>query len=316
MEVQMKAVVVLSFFLASTCVTLAQSEPGNRVLVDPDFGLTFAPPDGFTGDMIGQTPDGLVRITVAANSPDLPAHDPSGNLCDITFQYDPAFGQGDQDWVNALVDGTGFYESGMEGVVVPGTLERGTHFKHRGASAYRYEGQHEQGGTFAVSAIPSPEGFVLVTCASSAQISDWTVIDPVVEAVTMPGQPRDHLVASGSCNIDISAISTLVRDFARPLDGQAIAALDTERDRIAEQCDGLHAEAIMDQAMAQAGLGGNYRGLRYDALARIGSDLLTEEQHAALAGGRDQVVATSDGATGERYLRYMHFIVGLRSLAQ
>lgn len=312
----MKVVVVLSLVAATVSAALAQSEPVRPVLVDPDFGLTFATPQGFMGKMIGQTPDGLVRITLATTDANLPSLDPSGDLCDITFQYDPSFGQGDQDWVNALVDATGFYESGMDGVVIPGVIERGVPFKHRGASAYRYEGQHEQGGTFAVSAIPSPEGFVLVTCASAAQIEDWSVIDPAIDAVTIPGQPRDHLVASGQCDADTQALADLFGQVeARRPDADTIAGLDAERSKIAAQCDGLHADSMLDGAMREAGIKGTYRSMRYDALAQIGSDLLSDEQHAALDGGRDQVVASADEGSGDRYLRYMHFIVGLRSLA-
>lgn len=313
----MRVIAVLWLCAATTYAAVGQDQVQQPVLIDPDFGLTLATPDGFDARLIGQTPDGLVSITVTASDPELPALDPSGDLCDITFQYDPSFGQGDQAWVNAHVEGTGFYERAIEEVSVPGTVESGRHFSHRGASGYRYEGQHELGGTFAVAAIPSPEGFVLVTCLSAAQVSDWDVIDPVIDALTVPGQPRGHLVASGRCDSDVSAIQTLFEGTdGGLLAPKTIAALDVERNGLAEQCGGLHAEDTMDEATANAGYDSTYRGVRYDSLAQIGSDLLTQEQHQALDDAREQVVETSDEGSGDRYIRYMQFIVGLRSLDQ
>lgn len=311
----MKALVALSFVMLANSAAFAQDSVGGPILVDPDFGLTFETPAGFEADMVGQTPEGLVLITVSTTNPGLQAVDANVDLCDITFQYNPAYGQGDQAWVNALVDGTGFYETMAKEVIVPGTVESSVHFDHRGSSAHQFFGTAEMGAAFTVAAIPSPEGFVLVTCVSEEPLSGWDMIDPVIAAITLPGQQRDHLVARGSCKADFTAIRTrLEQTGAEPFTAETIAALDSERNRIAEACDGFHAETIMDDAMAEAGLSGSYRTLRYDALARIGADLLTDEQHAALDEGRLQVVATSDEATGERYLRYMHFIVGLRSI--
>ena len=142
----MKVFAAISLSIAMTGAALAQDEARGPVLVDPDFGLTFETPVGFTAEMVGQTPEGLVTITVATDDPDLPPIDTSGNLCDITFQYDPAYGQGDQAWVNSLVDGTGFYENMAEQVPVPGTIEDSEHFSHRGSSAHRFDGQLELGG--------------------------------------------------------------------------------------------------------------------------------------------------------------------------
>ena len=309
----MKAIMVLAFVSAATTAAWAQGMGSGpeRVLVDPDFGLTFETPAGFTAEMVGQTPEGLVMVTVAA--PDLPTYDPGGDLCDVTFHYDPSYGQGDQSWVNSLVDDTGFYENLAQQVPVPGTVVSSEHFDHRGSSAHRFDGQHELGGAFAVAAIPSPEGFVLVACITSDPVMDPAAFASIVEAVTMPGQPRDHLVASGTCDADVTMLNTRLED-ADALDAETIAVLDAERDTIAASCDGLHADAMLDEAVADAGYDGSYRSLRYDALAQIGANLLTEEQHDALDGARLQVIATSDEATGDRYVKYMHFIVGLRSL--
>lgn len=315
----MKAFLVLSVLAATTTGVLAQSVPAGagKVLVDPDFGMAFETPDALIAEMVGQTPEGLVLLTVAMADPDIPALDASGNLCDITFQYDPTYGQGDQQWVNSLVDGTGFYESMAREVIVPGNVERGENFTHRGSSSHWFYGQHELGGGFAVAAIPSPEGFVIVSCVTAAPAIDQKILTAIVDALTIPGQPRDHLVPGGSCKADPTEISRrLEQAGSGPFDAETILALGVEREKIARTCDGLHADVLMDEAVADAGHQGDYRDLRYDALARIGSDLLTPEQHAALDGGRAEVVASSDAATGERYLRYMHFIVGLRSLEQ
>jgi hypothetical protein len=310
----MKAVAVLAFALATTAPAFAQEPVRGPVLVDPDFALTYAPTPGFEAELVGQLPDAFPTIAVTTTNPDLPAIDPSGVLCEISFEYYPTFGQGDQAWVNSLVDGTGFYERGVDEVPVPGTTEGGTHFTHRGASSHRYEGQHELGGSFAVSAIPTPEGFALVTCASAAEVDDWSALEPMVEAITVPGQPRDHLIANGQCDADISEIDAIFETARGNLDGLAIVALDEQRAALARQCDGLHADAIMDEATQKAGHDAPYRTLRYNTLADIGSELLTDEEHAALDGGREEIVATSDTPSGERYLRYMHFMVGLHSL--
>lgn len=294
---------------------LAQDEARRRVLVDPDFGLTFQTPAGFHAEMVGQTPEGLVMVTVATDDPDLPPIDTSGNFCDITFQYDPAYGQGDQAWVNSLVDGTGFYENMAEQVPVPGTIEDSEHFTHRSSSAHRFDGQLEPEGAFSVAVIPSPEGFVQLTCITKNTTLEPAKLAPILDAITMPGQNRDHLVASGRCEADVTALhSRLEHAGSGPFDAETVAALDAERKAIAAICDDLDADVLLDRAVAAAGYEGDYRSLRYDALAQIGSDLLTDEQREALDGGRIQVVATSDEATGERYVRYMHFIVGLRSL--
>jgi hypothetical protein len=315
MEVSMNAFAAITLFVTTTSAAFAQDMVRGPVLVDPDFGLTLETPARFDAELVGQTPEGLVVITVSSNNPNLPAFDPSGDLCDISFQYDPAYGQGDQAWVNSLVDDTGAYERMAQEVVVPGTTEGGKDFMHNGSSAHRVHGQHEAGGAFTVAVIPSPSGYVTVSCISTDPEVDWGPIDPLIAAVTMPGQPRDHLIASGSCDADLTAISNAYeRAGMAPFDPQTISALDGARDRLAAQCGGVAADAIMDEATAKAGYDGSYRTLRYDALARIGSDLLTEEQHEALDGGRAQVVATGDEGTGDRYVRYMHFIVGLRSL--
>lgn len=310
MEILMKGLAVLSFVAAFTGTVSAN----DQVLVDPDFGLTFETPDSFEADLVGQTPEGLVLITVSTTDPALPAVDPGGNICEITFQYDPAYGRGDQDWVNSLFEETGAYEQMADTVPVPGTTESGEDFIHRGSASYRVYGQHEQGGPFTVATIPTPMGFALLTCASSNAEIDWTSVDPIIDAVTVPGQNRDHLVADGPCEADTDALFALL-DGTRigSLDRSTIAALDGSRKDIAETCGGVHADAILDQAVAKAGHKGTYRDLRYKALAQIGSDLLTDEQHAALDGGREQVVALNDEATGDRYVQYMHFIVGLRS---
>ncbi|WP_343315442.1 hypothetical protein AAIB41_11555 [Brucella sp. BE17] len=313
----MKALVIISALAAATTGALAQTTAteSRKVLVDPDFGLTFETPAGFEANMVGQTPEGQVLLTVATTNPALPASDPGGKLCDITFQYHPTFGQGDQDWVNSLADNTGFYEKMAQAVPVPGTLDSSKHFSHRGASAHQFYGQHELGGAFTVAAIPTPEGFALVSCISTQSDADWDAVTPVIEAITVPGQLRRHLVAVGGCGADLAALDALIPHAGRgTLDAKTIALLDAERAKIVTICDGLHAEAVMDQAIARTGHDGSYRALRYDALARIGSDLLTEEQHKALDGGRQQVVETSDEASGDRYVKYMHFIVGLRSL--
>jgi len=306
----MKAFVALSFLAASTNT----ASGAEQILVDPDFGLTFETPYGFEAKMIGQTPEGTVLITVSTDNPDLPALDPSGDICEITFQYDPAYGRGDQRWVNSLFDKTGAYEQMADSVPVPGTTEGGEDFTHRGSSSYRVYGQHEQGGAFTVATIPTPMGFALLTCASSNAKIDWTTIDPVIEAITVPGQPRNHLVADGICEADIEALGALLeRNHAVPLDRPTIATLDSHRNQIAEKCGGLNADALLDDAVVKSGRIGTYRDLRYEALAQIGSNLLTDEQHTALDGGRQQMVDLNDEATGDRYVRYMHFIVGLRS---
>lgn len=310
----MKVLAAISLSATMTGAALAQEARG-PVLVDPDFGLTLETPAGFDAELVGQTPEGLVVITVSSDHPDLPAFDPSGDLCDISFQYDPAYGQGDQAWVNRLVDDTGAYERMAQEVVVPGTIQGGKDFTLHGSSSHRVHGQHELVGAFTVAVIPSPSGYVTLSCIGAGADTDWSLIDPLIEAITIPGQPRDHLVASGGCDGDMTAVrSQLEQAGAGPLDRQTIAALDGERERIAGQCGGVGADAVMDEAMTEAGLEGSYRGLRYDALAQIGSGLLTVEQHEALDGGRQQVVASADVRTGERYVRYMHFIVGLRSL--
>lgn len=307
----MKAFVVLSLLAAATTVASAR----DQVLVDPDFGLTFETPSGFSADMVGQTPEGTVLITVATDDPALPALDPSGNICDITFQYDPSYGQGDQAWVNSLVDGTGFYERMGQEVIIPGVTEGGEDFTHHGSLAHRFHGRHEMGGAFSVSAIPSPMGFVLVTCVSSKAEVDWDKINPVLNAITMPGQPRDHLIADGICEVDTKPLAALLaQDGNGPLTASTVAALDAGREEIAANCGGLHADTLMDTVVGGAGYDGSYRNLRYSALAEIGSGLLNDEEHAALDEARQQVVATSDTGTGDRYLQYMHFIVGLRSL--
>ncbi|KQT45728.1 hypothetical protein ASG47_12290 [Devosia sp. Leaf420] len=317
MEVSMKVIAAISMSACMTAAALAQDGAHGPVLVDPDFGLTLETPDGFDAKLVGQTPEGIVVITVSSDNPGLPAVDPSGDLCDISFQYDPAYGQGDQDWVNSLVLDTGTYERMAQEVAVPGTIEGGKDFTLHGSYAHRVHGKHETGGAFTVAVIPSPSGYVTLSCISAEEKTDWNLIDPLIEAITIPGQPRDHLVPSGRCESEIAAISSQIGHAeGAPFDRHMIAVLDGERKRIAEQCGGIDADVVMDAAMIEAGHETSYRSLRYDALSAIGSDLLTREQHEALDGGRRQVVATSDEATGERYLRYMHFIVGLRSLDQ
>lgn len=311
----MKVSAAILLSVAMTGAAFAQGEGRAATLVDPDFGLTLETPAGFDAELVGQTPEGLVVITVSSDNPDLAAFEPGADLCDISFQYDPAYGQGDQDWVNSLVNDRGGYEAMAQEVAVPGTIEGGEDFTLHGSSSHRVHGQHELGGAFTVAVIPSPSGYVTLSCISTKADADWSLIDPLVAAITIPGQPRDHLVASGNCESDMTAIRGQLENVgANPFDRQTIAALDRERELIAEQCGGVDADALMDAAMTEAGRKGSYRSLRYDALAQIGSDLLTDEQHAALDGGRVQVVATSDEDTGERYVRYMHFIVGLRSL--
>nr|WP_314261600.1 hypothetical protein [uncultured Devosia sp.] len=304
----MKAFAVLSFVAAATSMAAAQ----DQVLVDSDFGLTFETPEGFEATMVGQTPEGAVVISVGTSNPALPALEPDGDVCEISYHYDPAYGRGDQQWVNSLFDNTGAYERMAQEVEVPGTIEGGEDFTHRGSSSHRVYGQHELGGAFSVTTIPSPMGYVMLNCVSSEVEVGWSGIDPVIDGITAPGQPRDHLVADGSCNVDTDALVSLT--VGGPLDATTIATLDGGREAIAESCGGLHADALMDEVMASAGHDGSYRDLRYEALARIGSDLLTEEQHVALDGGRDQMVVGNDEATGDRYVQYMHFIVGLRSL--
>jgi len=312
----MKVLASVSLSVAMTGAAFAQEEAPGPVLVDPDFGLTLETPAGFDAELVGQTPQGLVMITVSSDNPNPPASDPRGNICDISFQYDPAYGQGDQDWVNRLVDETGAYARMAQEVVVLGTIEGGKDFTLHGSSSHRVHGQHEQGGAFTVAVIPSPSGYVTLSCMSAEADTDWSLIDPLIEAITIPGQPRDHLIASGRCNGDMTLIrSQLEQPGSASFDHQTIATLDGERERIAEQCGGVDADAVMDAAMAEAGYKDSYRSLRYDALAQIGSGLLTKEQHEALDGGRQQVVAASGGeGTGDRYVRYMHFIIGLRSL--
>ncbi len=307
----MKVFAVLSFVAAATGMASAQ----DRVLVDPDFGLTFETPEGFEAEMVGQTPEGTVVITVATGNPALTALDPSGDICEIAFYYDPAYGRGDQQWVNSLFDDTGAYEQMAQEVPVPGNTEGGEDFTHHGSSSHRVHGQHEMGGAFTVATIPSPMGYVVLTCLSSEAEVDWSGIDPVIDGLTIPGQPRHHLVADGRCDADTASLQALLEQAGSGLlDATTITNLDAGRAEIAESCGGLHADRLMDQAMADAGRGGSYRDLRYEALAQIGSDLLTDDQHVALDGGRDQVVAINDEATGDRYVQYMHFIVGLRSL--
>lgn len=283
------------------------------VLVDEDFGLTLEVPAGFEAELIGQTPEGAVVIMAALVEPDTTDTVATDYLCEIAFSYDPAFGQGDQAWVNSLVDGTGFYDRMAQESLIPGTVQSNTDFIHRGASAHHFLGELDQGGSFSVAAIPSPQGYVIATCASSHPDREWDDVVPLIEAITMPGQPRDHLVADAACKTDLGVLEAhLGRGL--PLDAADVSALDAERVAIADECGFLNADALLDNAVDQAGHGQTYRELRYDALAEIGASLLTDEQHAALDGGREQVVATSDAATGERYLRYMYFIVGLRSL--
>ncbi len=283
------------------------------VLVDEDFGLTLEVPAGFEAELIGQTPEGAVVIRAALVEPDPADTIAVDFLCEIAFNYDPAFGQGDQAWVNSLVDGTGFYDRMAEESLIPGIVRSNTDFTHKGAFAHRFLGDLDQGGSFSVSAIPSPEGYVIATCASSDPDRAWDDVAPLIDAITIPGQPRDHLVADAVCESDPGILAAQLAN-GRPLDATAIAALDAQRLAIAEECGFLNADAMMDAAVAEAGDAATYRALRYESLAEIGASLLTEEQHAALDGGREQVVATADAATGERYLHYMHFIVGLRSL--
>jgi hypothetical protein len=283
------------------------------VLVDEDFGLTLEVPAGFQAELIGQTPDGAVVINAALAETDPANRVAADPLCEIAFSYDPTFGQGDQEWVNSLVDETGFYERMAQESAIPGTVRRHLDFTHRGALAHRFFGELEQGGSFSVSAIPSPEGYVIASCVSSDPDRAWDDIVPLIDAITIPGQPRDHLVGNGTCDRDPETLNAQLGK-GRQLDADAIADLDAERISIAQECGFLNADALMDAAVAEAGYDATYRALRYETLAEVGASLLTEEQHAALDGGREQVVATADAATGERYLRYMHFIVGLRSL--
>ncbi|GEM_PF-1653804 len=311
----MKTLAAIALSLAMTGAVFAEDGARGPVLVDADFGLTLETPEGFGAELVGQTPEGLVVITVSSENPDLLALESNGDICDISFQYDPAYGQGDQDWVNSLVDNTGAYELMRQEVAVPGTIEGGRDFTLHGSSSHRVQGQHDLGGAFTVAVIPSPSGYVTVSCISAEADTDWSLIDPLLDAITIPGQPRDHLIAGDFCEADVTTIRTqLEQAGSAPLDRQTIATLDAERERIAAQCGGVHADGLMDAALAEAGYAGNYRSLRYDALSHIGSALLSAEQHEALDGGRQQVVATYDEGTGERYLRYMHFIVGLRSL--
>ncbi len=307
----MKVFAVLTFVAAVTGMAAAQ----DQILVDPDFGLTFETPEGFEAKMVGQKPEGTVLITVAASNSDLPPLDPSGDICEIAFYYDPAYGQGDQQWVNSIFDDTGAYEQMATQVPVPGTTEGSEDFTHRGSSSYRVYGQNEIGGAFTVATIPSPMGYVVLSCVSSNADADWSGIDPVIDGITMPGQPRNHLVAGGPCDMDTTSLEALLEKAESGLlDAATIAALDTGRAEVANNCGGLHADALMDKLMAEADRNGSYRDLRYKSLAQIGSDLLTEEQHVSLDGGRDEMVAINDEASGDRYVQYMHFIVGLRSL--
>lgn len=123
------------------------------------------------------------------------------------------------------------------------------------------------------------------------------------------------LVAGGPCDMDTTSLEALLEKAESGLlDAATIAALDAGRAEVANNCGGLHADALMDKLMAEADRNGSYRDLRYKSLAQIGSDLLTEEQHVSLDGRRDEMVAINDEASGDRYVQYMHFIVGLRSL--
>lgn len=153
-------------------------------------------------------------------------------------------------------------------VEVPGTIEGGEDFTHRGSSSHRVHGQHDLVGAFSVTTIPSPMGYVMLNCVSSAAEVDWSGIDPVIAGITAPGQPRDHLIAAGSCDSDTDALARLIGNG--PLDATTIATLDGGRETIADSCGGLHADALMDEVMTTAGLDGSYRDLRYDALAQIG----------------------------------------------
>lgn len=284
-----------------------------EVLVDEDFGLALEVPDGFEAELIGQTSEGAVVITAGLVEPDTTDTVATDYLCEIAFHYDPTFGQGDQAWVNSLVDGTGFYDMMAQESLIPGRVLSNADFSHRGASAHRFLGELDQGGSFSVSAIPSPEGYLLASCASSNPDRDWEDVIPLIEAITVPGQPREHLTADGACNVDRGAIDAQL-ESGGTLDATAISALDVQRNALAEDCGFLTADALLDEAVGEAGHSVSYRELRYGALAELGASLLTDEQHAALDGGREEVVAMSDAATGERYLRYMYFIVGLRSL--
>ncbi|SMQ61635.1 hypothetical protein SAMN06295905_0549 [Devosia lucknowensis] len=311
----MKLLVTLALAASTTGAALAQDiEAGSeRVLVDADFGLTLETPEGFDAQLLGQMPEGHVLIKVSADDPDLPPLDGADHLCDLTFNYDPNFGQGDQQWVNSLADGTGFYERMAEETAVPGTVESGEHFTHRGSSSHIFFGRHDLGGAFAVAAIPTTQGYALLTCATSAAEVDWDAISPLIDAITVPGQPRDHLAGTGTCEAELDVAEDDLDTFlGGSADRTLVAALDAERGRIADACGGDEADAVMDAALEQLGATETYRAMRYDALARIGSDLLTPEQHEALDDGRQQVVAASDEPTGERYLDYMHFTVGLR----
>lgn len=283
------------------------------VLVDEDFGLTLEVPAGFEAELIGQMPDGAVVISAAPAKPEPARTNAADPLCEIAFRYDPAFGQGDQEWVNDLVDETGFYDRMAQDSPIPGTVRSHSDFTHRGALAHRFLGELDEDGSFSVSAIPSPQGYVIASCVSSDPDRAWDDIVPLIDAITIPGQPRDHLIGDAVCERDPEALNDHLAK-SRPLDADAIAGLDAERIAIAQQCGFLNADAMMDAAVSGAGYNATYRAVRYEILAEIGAGLLTQEQHAALDGGREEVVATADSATGERYLRYMHFIVGLRSL--
>lgn len=312
----MKQAMAFLIITTLTGATLAQDSATSPspVVVDPDFGLALDTPEGFAAEMIGQTDDGYVMIAVSETPPNLTPFD-GESLCEITFSYDPAFGQGDQAWVNSLVDGTGFYDAMAQEVIIPGTVEHHEDFTHNGASSHRFVGRHDAGGSFLVSAIPTPMGFALVTCASTEPDQTWEQVQPMIDAIVVPGQPRDRLVPDSTCSADATTLPAMLeRIEPDAIDKATILALDAERQRFLDLCGPLHADDIMDTGLADAGFSGTYRDFRYAAISTLGADLLTDEQNAALAEARSQVEATADTGTGERYMRYMHFIVGLRSL--
>ena len=57
--------------------------------------------------------------------------------------------------------------------------------------------------------------------------------------------------------------------------------------------------------MAKGGHEANYRSMRYVALAQIGSDLLTDEQHAAQEDGRVCAISLLPGPQSPKHLKVL-----------
>ncbi|MCX8996039.1 hypothetical protein NOF55_02875 [Rhizobiaceae bacterium BDR2-2] len=295
-------------------VAIAAMATGARaeIVIEPDHGLTLVVPAGFSATLQSIDPAASSRlIGVKTTDADLPTAKPAANLCEIVFHYDATYGDFTQGELNALFLSTNHFEMMREKVVAPGPIEDSAHFTHNGSAAHHFLGKIDAGGAFVVSVIPSPRGFTLVSCVTANTELDPAHLQPLYDGLVVPGQPRDGLVPSGDCPASPPDLPASV-DEAEYVDaeGVLIRALDAERDRIASQCDPLHADIMIDAAMTGTGFSGTYRDFREHTLSRAIFHQLSSEELSELEKGHEQMAALAGAETADLWMRHTLFILG------